>query len=174
MPQGNLLNRAFRFLLTVALILVAFAAGWLVASAGVGARVDTASLTDLEREFTERMRDASLVGRFTASGRDDQPPRPDRYHISSVEKVGDDRWRFNTRLRYRDADLTLPVTVTMRWAGDTPMVTLTDFSIPALGTFTARVFFYRDRYAGTWQHGEIGGHMFGTIERQQSSRPGGR
>jgi hypothetical protein len=33
-----------------------------------------------------------------------------------------------------------------------------------MGTFTARVFFYGDRYAGTWEHaGRGGGHMFGRI-----------
>ena len=47
------------------------------------------------------------------------------------------------------------------------MVMLTDYSVPALGTFTARVLFYDDRYAGTWQHGqEVGGHLFGRIEKQ--------
>jgi hypothetical protein len=34
-----------------------------------------------------------------------------------------------------------------------------------MGTFTARVLFYEDRYAGTWQHGKVGGHMFGKIEK---------
>ena len=38
-------------------------------------------------------------------------------------------------------DVTLPIVVTMVWAGDTPMITLTDFAIPSMGTFTARVFF---------------------------------
>ena len=37
-------------------------------------------------------------------------------------------------------------------------------TIPGLGTFTARVMFYGDRYAGTWQHGKAGGHMWGQIE----------
>ena len=36
--------------------------------------------------------------------------------------------------------------------------------VPTLGTFTARVLFYGDRYVGTWQHGKVGGHMFGKIE----------
>ena len=36
--------------------------------------------------------------------------------------------------------------------------------IPGLdGTFTARVMFYAERYAGSWQHGEYGGLMYGTI-----------
>ena len=29
--------------------------------------------------------------------------------------------------------------------------------------FTARVMFYAERYAGSWQHGEYGGLMYGTI-----------
>jgi hypothetical protein len=154
-----------RLVLTVVLMLVMFGAGWMAARMGLGPAVDPASLTDLERQFTDRMRNATLVGQFTIAGREDRPARPDRYDISSVEKVGDDRWRFNTRIRYGDVDASLPVTVTMLWAGDTPMVTLTDLTIPSMGTFTARVFFYGDRYAGTWQHGETGGHMFGRIEQ---------
>jgi hypothetical protein len=53
----------------------------------------------------------------------------------------------------------------MRFAGDTPMISMTDHTIPALGTFSVRVFFYGDRYSGTWQHGTFGGHMFGNIEK---------
>jgi hypothetical protein len=73
-------------------------------------------------------------------------------------------------MRYGDVDVTLPIVVTMVWAGDTPMITLTDFTIPSMGTFTARVFFYGDRYSGTWQHGAVGGHMFGNIEKQSSEK----
>jgi hypothetical protein len=57
----------------------------------------------------------------------------------------------------------------MRFAGDTPMISMTDLAIPTLGTFTARVFFHSDRYSGTWQHGEYGGHMFGKIEKAASN-----
>ena len=147
------------------LLLMMFAAGWITAKTGMGSVVDPASLSDLERRFTERMRGVALVGRFTDAGREDQPGRPDRYDISSVEKVGTDQWRFNARMRYGSADVTLPVVVTMRWIGDTPMITLTDYSIPSLGMFTARVFFYGDQYAGTWKNERVGGHMFGRIEK---------
>ena len=49
------------------------------------------------------------------------------------------------------------------WAGDTPVVELTDLTIPGLGTYTARVLFYRDEYAGTWKGKNAGGQMFGRI-----------
>ena len=102
------------------------------------------------------MRDSSLVGYFTVSGRAKREPEEDRYDISSVEKVADDRWRFNVRMRHGSFDVTLPVVVPVKWVDDTPVVTLTDWEIPSLGTFTCRVLFHGDRYAGTWQHGADG------------------
>jgi hypothetical protein len=30
------------------------------------------------------------------------------------------------------------------------------------------VFFYGDLYAGTWQHGAVGGHMSGRIEKKST------
>ena len=73
---------------------------------------------------------------------------------------------FTVRIKYGKLDTKLPVTVPLLWAGETPMVSLTDASIPGLGEgFSARVLFHDDRYAGTWQHGKVGGHMFGRIEK---------
>ena len=159
------------FFVVVLLMLVMFGAGWLVATLRIGSAVDPASLSTLERRFTDQMKGAALVGRFTVAGREDRQASPDRYDISSVEKVGDDRWRFNTRIRYGSVDATLPIVLTMRWVGDTPMITMTDVAIPTMGTFSARVFFYSDRYAGTWQHGAVGGHLFGRIEKGKSRQP---
>jgi hypothetical protein len=147
------------------LLLVVLGGGYLAGRAGIGSVVDPESLSAAERQFTERMAGASLVGRFTIAGREDRPARPERYDISSVEKVGDDLWRFNARMRYGDVDTTLPFVVPMRFAGDTPMISMTEHTIPGLGTFSVRVFFHGDRYSGTWQHGEYGGHMFGMIEK---------
>ena len=157
-----------RFIFRILLLAIVFVAGWLVAKTGIGAATSQASLPTLEREFSERMRDVVLVGRFTVAGREDQGGQPDRYEISTVEKVGTDRWRFNARLQYGNVDVTLPITLPMRWVDDTPMITMTDVSLPALGTFTARVFFYGDRYSGTWQHGAVGCHLFGRIEKAKS------
>ena len=150
----------------VILLLTTFAAGWIVATLGIGsAAMDPAMLPEHERRFAERMQNVTMVGFFTVTGREDRLARPDRYDITSVEKVGEDRWRFNARMRHDDFDVTLPVTVTMRWVDDTPMILLTDMTIPGLGTFTARLFFHGDRYSGTWQHGNFGGHMFGRVEK---------
>jgi hypothetical protein len=160
-----MVGRTFRLVFVVVLAVAMFAGGWLYATFRPGTTVDRASLPTLERAFVDQMKGATLVGAFTVAGRDDRPANPDRYEINSVEKVGGDTWRFNTHMQYGKVDVTLPVVVTMLWSGDTPMITMTDLEIPTLGTFTARVFFYGDRYAGTWQHGKVGGHMYGMIEK---------
>ena len=142
-----------------------FGLGWLTAATGTGQEAAPASLTDLEREFTERMRNVVLVGHFTIEGRERRDGLPERYEISQVTKLEGGRWRFDVRLTYGSVDATLPVVVPMVWAGDTPMVSITDFAIPGLGEeFGARVVFHDERYAGTWDHGEYGGLMYGTIE----------
>ena len=162
-------GRWIRSVLLLLAVLIVFGIGWFAGTVGMGRAANPRSLTDLERQFTERMKDAALVGRFTIAGREDRPASPDRYEISSVEKLNGNDWRFNARIQYGNVDVTLPIVVTMLWAGDTPMITMTDVTIPSLGTFTARVFFYGDRYSGTWQHGAFGGHMFGMIEKLRKS-----
>jgi hypothetical protein len=158
-----------RVLKTAAVLIVMLAllgVGWLTGRLGYGSTVNTASLPAVERDFAERMRNVSLVGTFTVSGREDRTPNPDRYDVFSVEKIADDRWRFNARMDCCGVNgATPPIVVPLRFVGDTPMIMMTDTSLPGIGTFTVRVFFYGDRYAGTWQHGRVGGNMSGRIEK---------
>ncbi len=165
-------------------LVITFGVGWLAAVTGVGQAVDPASLSDRERAFSERMENVVLVGHFTIEGRErreggsERPERlPERYEIASVEKLSGGRWRFKARVQYASVDVTVPVVVPVEWAGDTPMVSITDVSLPGLGEgFSARVLFYEDRYAGTWDHGDYGGLMYGTIESMETEsvekRPG--
>jgi hypothetical protein len=121
----------------------------------------------LERKLSEDLSGSVLVGTFSIDGqKSDKAPIPERYELESVKKLNDKLWVFTARIKYMNHDVTLPVTVPIVWAGDTPMISMTDMTIPGLGTFTARVFFYDDRYAGTWQHGAFGGHMWGKIEKK--------
>src|ERR1700704_1363233 len=82
----------------VVVLAAVFAGGWLTGRSGIGSVVDARSLSDAERRFADRMKDVSLVGSFTVRGREDAPPRADRYDISSVEKVGHELWRFNAKM----------------------------------------------------------------------------
>ena len=160
-----MVRRLLTFALVSLLLLLAFGGGWLAGRTGIGQGVDPASLNDLERQFTERMRGVSLVGSYDTAGTN-RPSRAERYDISSVEKVGDNLWRFNAKMDCCGVNGEIPVVVPMRWIGDTPVIMMTDTSLPGLGTFTVRLFFYGNRYAGTWQHGKSGGLMSGRIEKQ--------
>jgi hypothetical protein len=165
-----MIRRVLRFVLIAAIALALLAGGWLVGRLGIGSVVEPASLTETERRFADDMRNVVLVGSFTVAGREDRAPNPDRYEIVSVEKVGEDLWRFNAKMTccgIREPGA-IPIVVPMRWVADTPVIMMTDTSLPGIGTFTVRLFFYGDRYSGTWQHGAAGGHMSGRIEKQSS------
>ncbi|GAB4157902.1 MAG: hypothetical protein Tsb009_35070 [Planctomycetaceae bacterium] len=121
----------------------------------------------LEKSLSEKLTNATLVGSFTVDGKNaGKPPRAERYELGTVKKVRENYWLFVAKVKYGNKNFSIPVPITVKvlWAGDTPVVTLTDLTIPTMGTFTARVLFYGDRYVGTWQHGKVGGHMFGKIE----------
>jgi hypothetical protein len=156
--------KLLKFIGGLLLLVAVFAGGWIVGRTGIGASVDPASLTDRERAFTERMKNVSLVGRFTIAGREDRAASPDRYDVSSVEKVGENLWRFTVRMS--DAgNVSVPITVPMRWIGDTPVIDMREYSIPGIGTFSAHVVFDGNQYAGTWANPKVGGLMYGKIEK---------
>ena len=72
--------------------------GWLAGRSGSASVIDPATLPPAERAFADRMRNVTLVGTFTVDGRNRRPPSADRYEIASVEKVGENSWRFNARM----------------------------------------------------------------------------
>lgn len=126
----------------------------------------------IEKAFEESMRGAVLVGSFTVFAEEPDSEegsgvklRSERYQIEKVVKQVGDIWTFHARIQFGDKDVTVPVPVMLSWAGDTPVLNVTDLGIPGLGTYTARVVFYRDAYAGMWWGRTHGGNMFGTIER---------
>lgn len=165
-----LVRRLVSFVALAVLAVLLFGGGWIVGRTGIGSVIEPESLSELERKFVEDMKDVSLVGVFNVRGREDRAPSPDRYDIRSVQKVGEDKWQFNASMSCCGLSGTaIPIVVPMRWFGDTPMIVMTDHELPGVGTFTVRVFFYGDRYAGTWQNPRTGGHMWGRIEKQKTA-----
>jgi hypothetical protein len=134
---------------------------------------DDARQVQREKKFAESLSGAVLVGSFSIDGvKTDKPPFSERYELKSVKKTKDGLWTFTARVTFLKQDLTLPITVPVVWAGDTPMVSLKDSTLPGLGSqLSAKVIFDEGRYAGTWQHGKFGGHMWGKIERPGASKP---
>jgi len=130
------------------------------------AKAEDDSRAQLEKRFRDTLTNATLTGRWrlVTDGKLGKE-REEKYSISAATKVSKDYWLITARIQYAGRDVTVPVPVKLQWAGDTPVVTLTDVSIPGLGTFTARVMFYRDHYSGMWWHGDVGGNQFGRIVR---------
>ena len=123
-------------------------------------------LSEAQREqmFKEMMNGVTLVGRSSRL-HDDKIVGEEKYVIEGVTKRTGDTWLMRSRLQYGGRDLPLPLPVNIEWAGDTPVITLTDLSIPGMGTYTARVVLYREQYAGTWSGKKGGGQIFGKIVR---------
>jgi len=108
------------------------------------------------------MSGVALVGHSTRTNKEGLSGE-ERYVIDKATKLAGDTWLIQARMQYGGKDIPVPVPVTIKWAGDTPVITLTDLAIPGVGTFTARVLLYRGRYAGTWTAKDHGGEMFGKI-----------
>jgi hypothetical protein len=118
-----------------------------------------------EVALAQMLSGATLEGSFTITGRDLGKTLPEKYTLGEVKKIDGDNWLFPTRIEYGGRDLTVPLTLPIQWAGDTPVVVVDNVGIPGLGAVSARVLFFDDHYAGYWQHGEASGNLFGTIHR---------
>src|SRR6476646_1429359 len=82
------------------------------------------TLTPAEKEFQQSMSGVTLNGHFSregASGLSDE-----KYSIDKVTKIKDSLWRFDARIQYGGRDVKAPIEMEVKWAGDTPVITLTD------------------------------------------------
>ena len=120
-------------------------------------------------KFAKEMAGVKLVGQFTIDGKEGQSK--EEYTIQTVKKLPQgDLWLFTARVKYGGTNLVVPMPVPVKWAGVTPVISMTNLKIPLLGTFSAQVVLDGNRYAGTWQHGKVGGHMFGAIVRPKQPK----
>ena len=104
------------------------------------------------------------TGNFVVDGK--EKLISEHYEILSAKKSEfGDKWNLTVRIKYGGHDMTLPLPpIEIKFAGQTPVITIDRVSIPGLGTFDSRVVIRQGKYAGTWKHGEAGGFLFGTIQ----------
>jgi hypothetical protein len=120
-------------------------------------------------KLAQYLSDTDFVGRYTTDGKDENPPAVERYTIRSCKVLEEpDMFELMVRIRYDAVDTEVPLKVRIVFADQTPVMTIDQMWIPGLGTFDARVLIRKDRYAGTWQHGDHGGHLFGVIEKRRA------
>ncbi len=123
--------------------------------------------------LTKLLKAKKLVGHFTVDGRPLKDLHEEVYEIKDIKKLEEaDLWLIVSRIKYGEHDVTVPLAITILWAGNTPVITLDDFSIPGMGTFSARVVFHEGKYSGTWTHDRVGGHLFGRIEPNEPEPQG--
>lgn len=119
----------------------------------------------LFESFEKTMTKVKFVGNFTIDGKEEGTLRKEEYIVEKVKKTKEgDYWVITARIKYGDVDMAVPVPVEVKWAGKTPVITLDNITIPGLGTFSSRVVIDQGKYAGTWTHDEVGGHLFGKLE----------
>jgi hypothetical protein len=127
-------------------------------------KADSAEREKLYENFQKMMTKVKLVGNFTIEGSEKDELLKDEYVVEKVKKTDEgDFWVVTARIKYGNVDLSVPVPVEVKWAGKTPVITLDNITIPGLGTFSSRVVLDQGKYAGTWTHDKVGGHMFGKI-----------
>ena len=124
----------------------------------------------LIKQFEESMSGSTLVGYFTINGQEaTKGLKEEKYHLTSVKKLKHgDYWQFE--YEHGETGKTTKLPVEIKWAGDTPVITLTDVLVPGAGTFTARVLFYRNEYAGTWSASDHGGRIFGKVVKEEDKK----
>jgi hypothetical protein len=120
---------------------------------------------ELFENFEKAMNGVRFSGFFTVDG-SKNPPSEEVYEIQSVQKFGEqDLWIFTARIKYGQKDVTLPMPLPVKWIGDIPIISMDNMNIPGLGTFSAHVVIDGNKYAGTWRHGKVGGHLYGKITK---------
>lgn len=122
----------------------------------------------LEARFKEQMTGAIFDGRWCMRKEDGTlgEEKQEKYSIEGATKSGGDVWLVYARIQYGNKDLRVPVPVQVKWAGDTPVITLDNVSLPGMGTYTARVLVFDKTYAGTWSAGDHGGMLHGVIGKK--------
>lgn len=125
-------------------------------------------LNAAEKQFQESLNNVTLVGYFTQG--DGAELHDDRYVIERVTKIKEDTWKFEARIQYNKKDFKVGMNLPVKFAGDTPVISLTNFVVPGFGSFTARVVMYSGEYAGTWGSSgkdAHGGKLFGKIVKNE-------
>jgi hypothetical protein len=125
--------------------------------------------TELEKKFKDQLTDCVFDGHWcmVQEGRLSDE-KSEKYTITSATKSGQDVWIIYAKMQFRGKEASVPVPVQVKWAGDTPVITLDKVSIPGLGTYSARVLVFEKTYAGTWSAGDHGGMLHGLIKKKET------
>ena len=125
---------------------------------------------ELEAKFIATMSKATMTGRWCLV-QDGQltPEREEKYTIIGAKKIEGDSWMIGSKMNYGGREMILPLPIKLKWAGDTPVITVDNMKIPGGGTYSARVLVYDHTYAGTWSGGGKLGLLSGLITNETNA-----
>ena len=146
------MRRSCKLLGCLAVLLAGFSAVVQAQDASKGQK--TPEEPTREQRLAEYLSGVKFIGSFTVAGQEKQTLTREEYYILSAEKMSDgDWWKLTARIKYGPHDLTVPMALEIKWAGETPVITVDQMLIPGLGTFDSRVLVRKGSYAGTWENG---------------------
>ncbi len=125
-----------------------------------------------EKTFSAMLTNATLNGTWAPIDKrllgDDQD---DRYHIVRATKAEGDQWVIVSRMKIQGQEIDVPIPVTIKFAGDTAVMILDNVPVGPGQTWSARILFHDDVYAGSWWGAgkKKGGIVSGTITREEKS-----
>jgi hypothetical protein len=155
------------FLAMLKLVLLLF----LTVISGRAAETNRVALSPQETKFKNTLSHCVLNGRWCTMKKGQMTEEyQEKYTIQSASKSGKDLWLIYAQIQFAGKDLTVPVPVKVKWAGETPVITMENVSVPGLGTYSARVLIYENTYAGTWLANDHGGMLHGLIEKVPATK----
>lgn len=142
-------------------------AGFLLGFA-IPAGSQEADIAALETAFAASLKNATLTGSWIpVSGGSAGEQKKDSYRVVRAAKVEGDRWEIVSLMRRQGQEIEVPIPVTVKWAGDTAVMILDNAATGGGKSYSARVLFHNDRYAGSWwASDEPGGLLSGVVTRE--------
>jgi hypothetical protein len=127
---------------------------------------------ELESKFKTMLTKATLSGRWAPIKEGTLgDEKTDKYEIVSVGKVSGDSWVVNAKMKYGGREFVAPFPVKVRWAGDAAVLSVDNLQMPGgQNSYSARVMFYENTYAGTWSGGGHGGMLSGLITQAKDEK----
>ncbi len=168
-------TRAFTLIVSLA-VAMAFIIPWKANAQEAASGTEKAAASkpklsheELEAKFKATLTKATMSGRWCGV-KDGKltAEKEDKYTIVSVTKLGGEAWIIHSRIQYGNKDFVAPIPVQVKWAGDTPVITLDSVGMPGGGnSYSARVLIYDNTYAGTWSGGDHVGLLNGVITNEK-------
>ncbi len=124
----------------------------------------------IEKAFSAMLENATLHGTWAPVAEGilgDE--KKDGYFILRAFKQEGARWVIVSRINYKGRQIDVPIPVIIQFAGDAAVMILDDVPIGEGQTWSARILFHEDVYAGSWWGADKvkGGIVSGVITREK-------